>query len=93
MKKKFPFNAVKVLQNLLTQLLQNEFTNEWRNVKSALKKKKVFLPNELRKTRNADLINRVKIFSGGFFCFFLRSSLHAHAAHGEFGRWELPGGH
>lgn len=39
MKKKFRFNAVEVLQNLLTQLLQNEFTNEWRNVKSALKKK------------------------------------------------------
>lgn len=34
------------------------------------KKKKVFLPNELRKTRNADLINRVKIFSGGFFFAF-----------------------
>lgn len=37
MKKKIKFNAVKVL---LTQLLQNEFTNEWRNGKSALEKKR-----------------------------------------------------
>lgn len=42
MKKKIRFNAVKVLQNLLTQLLQNEFTIEWRNVKSALKKRGLF---------------------------------------------------